>query len=198
MCIRWLVNWSDSTKMNGATIRFTKYMFIKLRSFGSNHVTTVRYETRQVLCLWLSETAGRLGANYRARCSDVWSCHYLQFRLTNLPSCVCVCVCVCVSVCLSMPVFLDIGYGVCSTLRERRATLILRHVRDMGKCSHSSRPLVITMIAVIIITIIIIIIMKVSTISPLPWICPQTSSSDISSYMKTYLLGTHYEICNIA
>ena len=89
-------------------------------------------------------------------------------------------VCVCVCVCLSIPVFLDIGYGVSSTLHERRATLILRHVRDMGRCSHSSRPLVITMIAVIIITIIIIIIMKVSTISPLPWISPQTSSSDIS------------------
>jgi hypothetical protein len=39
----------------------------------------------------------------------------------------------------------------------------------MGKCPHSSRPLVISMIAVIIITIIIIIIiMKVSIISPLP------------------------------
>jgi len=23
MCIRWLINWSDSTKMHGATIRFT-------------------------------------------------------------------------------------------------------------------------------------------------------------------------------
>jgi hypothetical protein len=47
------------------------------------------------------------------------------------------------------------------------------------------------MIAVIIITIIIIIIvMKVSTISPLPCICPQTSSSDISSCIKTDLLGS--------
>ena len=56
-------------------------------------MTTVCYGTWQLLCSWLSGTAGRLGANYRARCSDVWSCHYLQFRLTNLPSCMCVCVC---------------------------------------------------------------------------------------------------------
>ena len=48
-----------------------KYLFMKLKPFGNNHVITVCYETRQLLCLWLSGTAGRLGANYRARCSDV-------------------------------------------------------------------------------------------------------------------------------
>jgi len=32
MCIRWLINWSDSTKMRGATVRFIVYIFTLLKS----------------------------------------------------------------------------------------------------------------------------------------------------------------------
>jgi len=47
LCIRWLINWSDTTKMHGATIRFTgskicmenPYSFLSTQTGCGSHVT---------------------------------------------------------------------------------------------------------------------------------------------------------------
>jgi len=51
MCIRWLINWSDSTKMHGATIRFKVASSWILFFSSSNVLFNLKYSRWQILKL---------------------------------------------------------------------------------------------------------------------------------------------------
>ena len=47
MCIRWLRNWSDSTKMHGATIRFIVFRVLIYIGIGK-----IRFVKKYEKCKW--------------------------------------------------------------------------------------------------------------------------------------------------
>jgi len=71
MCIRWLINWSDSTKMHGATIRTVPIYKMCLFTFSTNFV-------------WNLSRSNKNAAKYYHNCTEVYvqstcySCHILM------------------------------------------------------------------------------------------------------------------------
>jgi len=72
MCIRWLINWSDSTKMHGATIRFTFSLwksYLKYFFYSAAYLFSFFLYFLHFLHLFISSLSFRFLSDPRMSCS---------------------------------------------------------------------------------------------------------------------------------